>query len=183
VEGTAGPDFEAFYRAEFDRVVRAVFVIVGGRDEAFDIAQEAFARAWAHWHRIRRRDAPVVFVLVVARNLSNSHLRRLIRGRRALTDLENEARGERATSDDVVLCLPAALAELPSRQRWAVVLCDLLDLSSDQAASILRIAPSTVRVHLSRGRSRLRDRLAAPSPGHSAAAIDEPKPHDKEART
>jgi DNA-directed RNA polymerase specialized sigma24 family protein len=45
VEGTASPDVEAFYRAEFDHVVRAVYVIVGGRDEAFDITQEAFARA------------------------------------------------------------------------------------------------------------------------------------------
>jgi RNA polymerase sigma-70 factor (ECF subfamily) len=183
VEGTAPPDFEAFYRAEFDRVVRAVYVIVGGRDEAFDITQEAFARAWAHWNRIRRRDAPVVFVLVVARNLSNSHLRRLIRGRRAFAELEDMARGDFETANDALLGLPAALAELPARQRWAVALCDLLDLSSDQAASILGVAPSTVRVHLSRGRSRLRQVLASSDPFHAAAAADEPTTHDREART
>jgi DNA-directed RNA polymerase specialized sigma24 family protein len=65
----------------------------------------------------------------------------------------------------------------------AVVLCDLLDLSSDQAASILRIAPSTVRVHLSRGRSQLRDRLAVSNPRQAEAATGVPTAHEKEART
>jgi RNA polymerase sigma-70 factor, ECF subfamily len=150
-------DFEAFYSSEFDRVVRAVYVIVGQRDEAIDITQEAFARTWASWDRIRRKDLPMVFVLATARNLSRSHLRRLVRHRRTPGVWEVRDRTEAADGTD--LAVRAALARLPEQQRWAVVLCDLADLGSTEAASIMGIAPSTVRVHLARARERLKQLL------------------------
>jgi RNA polymerase sigma-70 factor (ECF subfamily) len=150
-------DFEAFYSVEFDRVVRAVYVIVGDRDEAVDITQEAFARTWASWDRIRRKDLPVVFVLATARNLSKSHIRRLVRQRRLNDQVVNRDLVE--PEDAAVLTVRAALAQLPEQQRWAVVLCDLADIGSPEAASVMGIAPSTVRVHLARARDRLRQLL------------------------
>jgi RNA polymerase sigma factor (sigma-70 family) len=49
-----------------------------------------------------------------------------------------------------------ALATLTPRQREAVVLTDLLDLPSDEAAALMGIKAPTVRVLASQGRERLR---------------------------
>jgi DNA-directed RNA polymerase specialized sigma24 family protein len=54
------------------------------------------------------------------------------------------------------------LAELSPTQRASVVLVDYVDLDTNEAATILRIAPSTVRVHLARGRQKLRSSLSLP---------------------
>lgn len=52
-----------------------------------------------------------------------------------------------------------ALGQLSPNQRAAIVLHYRLDLSVRQISDVLRIAPATVRVHLHRGRNRLREVL------------------------
>lgn len=52
-----------------------------------------------------------------------------------------------------------ALAPLPARQRAAVVLMDVLELSSEQAGAALGIQAVTVRVLAARGRASLREAL------------------------
>ena len=60
---------------------------------------------------------------------------------------------ERIESMDVAVL---ALAPLSRQQRAAVVLIDLLGFSSEQAARMLGIRPSTVRMHTSRAHATLR---------------------------
>jgi DNA-directed RNA polymerase specialized sigma24 family protein len=55
-----------------------------------------------------------------------------------------------------------ALAALSRRQREAVVLVDLLQFPADEAARLMGIAPSTLRVQLARGRERVRNQLGGP---------------------
>jgi RNA polymerase sigma-70 factor (ECF subfamily) len=52
-----------------------------------------------------------------------------------------------------------ALAPLPARQRAAVVLMDVLGLTSEQAGEAMGVSPVTVRVLAARGRARLRKAL------------------------
>jgi RNA polymerase sigma factor (sigma-70 family) len=148
--------FEDFYETNFSTVARAVRLTVNGPDEAADIAQEAFVRTWAHWGRIGRREKPVLFTLRVARNLATSRVRQLIRYRRAIARLHTAGDRPPDVSPGVGMEVREALAELPHRQRWAVVLCDLVGLSSPEAARIVGISPSTLRVHLARAREHLR---------------------------
>jgi RNA polymerase sigma-70 factor (ECF subfamily) len=54
-----------------------------------------------------------------------------------------------------------AMAPLTSRQRAALVLVDLLGLTSEEAGKALGVRPSTVRVLAARGRDRLRDEMEA----------------------
>ena len=65
------------------------------------------------------------------------------------------------------LAIEGALRGLPTRQRWAVVLCDVAGLTSGEAARALHSTASTVRVHLARGRAALRTILSEPASGSS----------------
>ena len=57
--------------------------------------------------------------------------------------------------------LKAALEELPPRQRVVVILRDVEGLSSEEVCDTLAISPGNQRILLHRGRSRLREILAA----------------------
>ncbi len=151
--------FEGFYEDRFDLVLRATVLAVGSEDEAADIAQEAFARTWTNWDRVRHWDEPVRFTLRVARNLSLSRFRRLARIRGRPTLANPSAGGDPTETWTDAMMVRSAVLRLPPRQRWALVLTDLLDLNSEDAASLLRINPSTLRVHLARARSKLRETL------------------------
>lgn len=151
--------FEDFYETNFRTVARAVYLTLGNADEAADVAQEAFVRTWAHWARVGRRQRPLLFTLKVARNLATSRVRQLIRHRRAVQMLAGSPASASTESMGSAISVRQAIQGLPQRQRWAVVLCDLVGLSSTEAASIVGVSPSTLRVHLARARVRLRGAL------------------------
>lgn len=158
-------EFEAFYQHHFDAVVRAVSLVSGSTVDAFDTTQEAFARTWAHWPRVVTSEHPILYTLAIARNLWRHDLRRRLKFRHSLELLRPETVSSPPDdSVDLRLAVEEAVRRLPGQQRWAVVLCDLVGLSSNEAASIMRSSPSTVRVHLTRGRQRLRRALSAVVP-------------------
>ena len=51
-------DFEGFFRAEYPRLARACYLLTGEAAEAEDLAQEAMARTFERWNRIRAMDSP-----------------------------------------------------------------------------------------------------------------------------
>ncbi|MDQ1714252.1 MAG: hypothetical protein QOC60_197, partial [Frankiaceae bacterium] len=51
-------DFRDFYDAVAPHVLRQVFALTGDREEARDVAQEAFARAWLKWGRLTGHGDP-----------------------------------------------------------------------------------------------------------------------------
>jgi RNA polymerase sigma-70 factor (ECF subfamily) len=57
------------------------------------------------------------------------------------------------------------LRELPERQRTALVLMDLLDYRSEDAAQVLRVTPATVRSLASHGRAAMKLSLEADDDG------------------
>lgn len=150
--------FEVFYAEHFEQVARVAFPLVDSREEAFDITQEAFLRTWAQWSRLGVSDQdPWRFTMRVAINLAISRLRRVLRFRHRIPLLLN--REQSPSAEDVAtnrMEVIEALRGLSPRQRVAVVLCEGLGLSSAEAASLLEISDTTLRVHLARGRERLR---------------------------
>ena len=170
MSGELRDDFSTFYHDHFGAVVRAVSLASsasGSPHDANDITQEAFARTWAHWPSVSKSERPVLYTLKVARNLSNRALRRVISARRIRFDVTHNEVDRPLERTEVRLMVAQALRELPDRQRWALVLCDLLDLSSQEAGRIMRVSPSTVRVQLSRARQRLRLLLSDLTPPSS----------------
>ena len=141
-----GSDFGWLFREEYPRIVRTAYLMLGDREAAEDVAQEAFARLYARWGRISRYDRPGAWVRRVAIRLAA----RAIRRRRLVPTLDPPRAPAGADPD-----LHRALLALPHGQRTAVVLHYLEDRSIEDVAALMGCSPSTAKVHLHRARKRL----------------------------
>jgi RNA polymerase sigma factor (sigma-70 family) len=143
--------FEDLFADEHERLYRALYLIVGNSHEAEELMQDAFVRVLERWGRI---DNPTGYLYRSAFNATSSRLRRLkLAAKRTLTPGEPENPFAAADLGDEIV---RALRELPERQRAAVVLLDLLDLRSEEAAKVLRVAPATVRSLASHARATMK---------------------------
>lgn len=150
---TSGHDFEEFFRAEQAPLLRYCWGLTLDREAARDTAQEALARAWRDWPRIGG-SRPQAWVRTVALNLVRSDWRR---GR--APGLTHRVEPPSVADSPVDVDLVRALRALPERQREAIVLHHLGDLSVDDCADAMGVAPTSVKAHLQRGRARLAELL------------------------
>jgi RNA polymerase sigma-70 factor (ECF subfamily) len=164
-EGVAREEFAAFYSEAFPVVHRVARSLCPAQD-AWDVTQEAFARTLCSWDRISNYRSPIAFTVRAVVNLARTRFRSLRRvDSRGSWLLMVGAPDERAAEDfagvENEVIIEGLLKRLPRRQREALVLCDLLGYRGDDAAAVLGIRPSTLRVHLSRARDFLRRELRA----------------------
>lgn len=146
--------FDELYRSCRVRLSSQIAAVMGDPGEASDLVQEAFARAWNHWSRIANYDDPEGWVRRVAYRLAVGHWRR---ARRLV--LRPDVRPDPAEPHEDHLDLLAALRSLPIRQRQAIALHYLADLSVEETAAELAVPVGTVKSWLSRGRARLAQEL------------------------
>lgn len=147
-------EFSEFYLAGRDRCLRAVVASGLRPDEAEEAVAEAFARAWSHWRRVRALERPEAWVVRTAVNANISWWRRH-RRESPVAELPDGARADGEDRTDLL----AAVRRLPPRQREVVVLRHLLDLSTQQTAHHLGIAPGTVASQLHKAMANLRTHL------------------------
>jgi DNA-directed RNA polymerase specialized sigma24 family protein len=124
---------------------------------AEDQVAEAFARAWVSWRKVSHHPAPRAWVVRTALNAGASWWRRRAR-ELPLAGHDVAAPGSPGAGLDTVVL--TALRRLPARQREVIVLRVFLDLDIETTARQLGIAPGTVRAHLSRAVTALRNELA-----------------------
>ena len=157
--------FDAFYGAHRDRLIAAVNAATRcGADAATDAVDEAFVRALARWPRVERMDAPAGWIFTVARNVVRKQ-----RSRRSVeSDLAARSHGfgppdhrspATAVSTESQWELWDAVADLPERERTAVALRYLGDLTEPQVAAVMGIAPGTVSATLHAARKHLAEKL------------------------
>lgn len=143
--------FEAAFPGLYRRSLGLARKFLGNGPAAEDVAAEALARALMRWGRLDPEGRPG-WVLRVTANLSIDVLRR--NGRTlepGVIDLEDGT----ATR----LMLADALRLLPKRQREAVSLRYLADLSVEQTAAALGISVGSVKTHAHRGLAAMREQL------------------------
>jgi len=150
--------FSEFYAARKDTVLRAVIVATRGQRGAEDAVAEAFARAYARWDAVSRHPNPTAWVIRTALNEQRSWRRRLSR---EVPAAGRDALSEDAASDELSRDIRTMVSALSKRQREVVGLRLLADLSAEETAALLGIAPSTVHVHLHRALSTMRAQLSA----------------------
>lgn len=158
-------DFEAFCRAEYERVLRTTYWVAGDLAEARDLTQEAFARAFATWRKVSALERPEAWVRRVAVNLALSHQRRQRLVRRPRPRIVEESSPEPAAPDPA---LRRALLELTPAQRAVIVLRFYADRSVAEVARDLGKRPGTVRALTSQGLTRLRARVEREGADHEA---------------
>ena len=146
------------------RVFSHAYRVLGDRDEAEDVAQEALIRLWKIAPDWRQGEAKVTTWLYrVVANLCTDRLRKA-RGVAldAVAEPADESRGpaetllEQARMD----ALQAALGDLPERQRQAVVLRHIEGLGNPEIAEILEISVEAVESLTARGKRALAVALA-----------------------
>ena len=161
-------DFDAFYAASRPRLVGQLVALTADPQEAQDVVQEAFLRAWDRRAHVATLSDPEQWVRTVAWRLAISRWRK---ARTALTTWRRHGAPRSAPdlSPDHV-ALVDALRTLTEEQRRAVVLHHLVDRSVAQVAAETGVAEGTVKARLSRGRQALAAALA--DPGQSAPTPD-----------
>ncbi len=148
--------FAEFFRESWEPCLKAVAASTGDMQLAEEHVADAFAQAWASWRKVSRHPAPRAWVVRTALNAGVSRWRRRAR-EVPLVGHDVTAPGGIGTGLDAVLL--AALRRLPERQREVIVLRVILDLDIETTARQLEIAPGTVRAHLSRAVTALRNEL------------------------
>jgi len=149
---TDGPhvEFDGWYRLAHPRLAVSLLLISGRTDDALEAMDEAFLRAWLHWDRVRSMDEREGWVYTVGVH----DLRR--RSRRRAIEATLLAR----LAHEGFVPAPAgeawdAVRHLPRRQREAVVLRYVADLSEADVARVMGIRRGTVSAALSASRRSL----------------------------
>jgi RNA polymerase sigma-70 factor, ECF subfamily len=193
---TATEEFERLAAPLRAELVAYCYRMVGSADEAEDLAQETYLRAWRHYATFEGRSSLRTWLYRIATNVCLNAIER--RGRRPLPSglgapVDDPDRPVGAAALDVPwlqpfpdppapadpgavvvsragvrLALIAALQYLPARQRAVLILRDVLDWPAAETAQLLGLTTTAVNSALRRARDRL-DRVA---PG--ADAISEP---------
>jgi RNA polymerase sigma-70 factor (sigma-E family) len=146
------PEFAAEFDRLFDRAYAVARRLIGDPTAAEDVAAEALTRTYVHWSRVRSFEYRDAWVARVATNLAIKASRRRPAGRASVTQDPSDATTLR-------LALVEALARLPRRQREAVALRYLADLTIDDVALTLGVSAGTVKQSVHRALRTLRDQL------------------------
>jgi RNA polymerase sigma-70 factor (ECF subfamily) len=150
-------DFEEFFLEHHESLFRALWLVTRNRHEAEEVMQDAFLRLLERWPVVEAADDPKAYLYRAAMNVFRSRLRRAaVAMRKTVHALPPDDQFAEVEARDTVV---RALAPLPVRQRAALVLMDLLGLSSEEAGRALGVRAVTVRVLASRARATLREVL------------------------
>jgi RNA polymerase sigma-70 factor, ECF subfamily len=164
--------FEALVEKYRQRVWRLAVNVLRDQEEAWDVAQEAFVRAWQALGSFRGQSAFYTWLFRIAMNLASDRLRqRGASGRAFGTERVPEEDFERLMVDqdpapddeaertETRARIERALAALGEHHRTIIMLSDLEGLSYKEIAEVLNIPMGTVMSRLHNARKRLRDVL------------------------
>lgn len=161
--------FVELYRRHQSDLYRFAWHMTGSRHIAEEVVQETFLALMKRpetW--TPERGSVRAFLFGVARN----HVLRQTEDRYEFDEIDDEASVEHDLLNDLareerIAAVKNAVLALPADYREAVVLCDIEELSYDDAARILDCPVGTVRSRLSRGRQLLAAKLKAQFAGRS----------------
>jgi RNA polymerase sigma-70 factor (sigma-E family) len=163
--GAFGPparrDFDDFYRAHYESLVRLGFLLTLSEDVARDLVHDVFVRVYRRFDGL---DDPLPYLRRSVVNAARSwHRRRRLERTRASAEHASEAHnpGVALEADELF----DVLARLPPRQRAAIVLRFYEQMSDGEIALLLHCRPGTVASLVHRGCARLRTAIADPGEG------------------
>jgi RNA polymerase sigma-70 factor (ECF subfamily) len=168
--------FAELVKATQADVYTLAYRLTGNEEDARDVAQEAYLRAFRALKRFRGDARFSTWMYRITANCASTHLAKRHKGRHDELSDDDTVLDERPESDPETMAearilrdrVTAALEDLPPILRAVVVLRDVYDLPHDAIASELGITESAAKVRLHRARRKLRERLF-PMPGEEKA--------------
>lgn len=159
-------------------LLRVAFAMVGDRDVAEDLVQDAFVRAYVNLARVGDRGRFRVWLFSILRNRALDHLKEKRRQDVSLSNdgvmrrAEATGRGGPNVSEQLALreALDDALARLSPPLREAFVLRHVEGFSLEETARLLGAGVSAVKMRIHRARSQLQEWLTSEGAGQQAGA-------------
>lgn len=168
--------FDELVRRYKDRIYNVVYRFVGNREDALDVTQEVFVRAYKSIRTYEGNAKVYTWLYSIAANFSRNRLRDGSRkGRNQGVSLESLqdcapglVEGQTATHEtpsteamdrEMQQLLQESLEELPDNYRMAFILRTFEDLSYDEIAEVMGCPTGTVKSRLNQARKMLRERL------------------------
>ncbi|HSV65066.1 MAG TPA: SigE family RNA polymerase sigma factor [Mycobacteriales bacterium] len=153
-----GPDaeFGDYFESKMGGMRATAYLLCGDWHLAEDLVQIAFTKLYLAWPRVARRD---VLDQYLRRVLVRSFIDEKRRGwwrRESTTDELPDAPGPAADAPEERMVLWRVLAEVPPRQRAALVLRYWEDLSIEETAELLECSVGNIKSQTARGLQTLR---------------------------
>src|SRR2546428_481384 len=170
--------FEGLVRATHADVYTLALRLTGDEEDARDVTQEAYLRAYKGLRRFRGDARFSTWMYRITANCASTAISKRARHRHEQLDDEAVVADERPEVDPEAVAdaellrdrVNSALEELPERLRAVVVLRDVYDLPHQAIADELGISEAAAKVRLHRARRRLRERLFPKSEEEDAPA-------------
>lgn len=181
-------EFEELVARTQRQAYNMAYRMTGNRDDAEDLTQEAYLRAYRSFDKYNRSLPFENWFFRILSNLFVDGLRRKpkqapISLNQPLNDADGESNylleiPDEESNPEMQLMenvmderLQRALAALPQEFRTAVLLCDVEGLSYEEIAKVMGTSIGTVRSRIHRGRRMLRKQLAAEFGKEAAAEL------------
>ncbi|MBM7783466.1 SigE family RNA polymerase sigma factor [Tenggerimyces flavus] len=149
---------EALFAERYAELTRLAYLLTGDRDQAEDLAQDAFLRAWPRLDRLRNAEAAPAYLRATVVNLvKQGFRRRLVERKHAPAPMDPEPAPDEHSSASMDLA--RIIRELPIRKRACVVLRYYADLSEEETAAVLGVSVGTVKSQTHRALRQLAKRL------------------------
>jgi RNA polymerase sigma-70 factor (ECF subfamily) len=159
--------FESLVRRYRNEVYALCWYFTRNREDAWDLSQEVFIKAWRALNRFRGESSFKTWLMRIAANHCKDHLKK----RRLDTasfddalqapDTESSANpSETAVSNELGAAIDAAVQQLPAKHQMAFVLREYKGMSYQEMAEVMQCNVGTVMSRLFNARKRLQELLA-----------------------
>lgn len=159
---------EKAFRVLFERYKTKLYYFilhfVKSEAAAEEMVQETFLRIWTNRYALDRIEDPGSYLFIAAKNRSLNHIRRTILEREFQASLREDSLADNATEEQLLFnesrrLIQAAVARLSPQQQQVYQLAREEGLTREEVASLMGIAPNTVKNHLAAAVRSIRDYL------------------------
>ncbi len=154
------------FKGDYKRIFRYIMSMVQDQQEAEDLMQETFLRAFRSRNSLRDENAQAAWLYQIATNVCFDRLRQYARRapQESGTDLDQVDVPEPDTlslqqlleRDEMSGCVQDFISRLPDSYRSVILLSDLHELTAPEIAQLLGQSLAAVKIHLHRARQKLR---------------------------
>lgn len=172
---TAGIFVEELFARHHGEIYAYLIRMIRDPELAADLTQDAFIKAYKAYDSLEKPENARAWLYQIAHRVALDHIRRgkIVR----FLPWTGESRGASPSAEHLVMethlsgDLQRALARIPERQRAALLLAEIHDLTGLELAAALGVSHVAARALLTRARESLRQALAAERTAESEAEI------------